>query len=78
MAFSMSNDTALPVVDFGPFLSGTRDDQVEVARQVDEAFRTHACLYLTNHGIPQADIDEAFHQVNSSFLLNFNVLGLRP
>ena len=61
----MSTRVKLPIINFRPFLSGTQKDQVEVARQVDEALRTYGSLYLANHEIPQSNIDEAFQQVRA-------------
>ena len=62
----MSTGIEPPVIDFGLFLSGTREDQAVVARRVDDALRMYGSLYLANHGISQSIIDQAFQQVQSS------------
>ena len=59
----------IPVIDFNPFLYGSSQDHVKVARQVDEAFSKHGFLYLANHGIPQEMVDEAFQWVSLMFPL---------
>ena len=50
----------IPVVSFGNFLSGNREDQQEVAKQVYGAFSTVGFIYLKDHGIPQARVNEIF------------------
>lgn len=54
---------AIPVVSFEKFLTGTRDDQKEVAKQVYDAFSTVGFIYLKNTGISQARVDEIFELV---------------
>lgn len=68
---------AIPVIDFDPFLYGTSQDRLKVARQVDDAFCKHGFLYLANHGIPQEKVDEAFQWVSRPcfLLLEISVDG---
>ena len=47
---------AIPLIDFQPFLVGTREDRLAVARQVRHACETIGFLYLRNHGVPDAAI----------------------
>jgi isopenicillin N synthase-like dioxygenase len=54
---------ALPIVDFGPFRQGSRDDRQRVGREIDAACREVGFLILAGHGIPDAliaDTREAF------------------
>jgi non-haem dioxygenase in morphine synthesis N-terminal len=58
--------SSVPIVDFRPFLHGSREDRKAVAAQIDAAFQTFGFLYLTNHGIPQENVDECFEWVRPS------------
>ncbi|KAL6252483.1 hypothetical protein RBB50_000202 [Rhinocladiella similis] len=60
---------AIPVVSFEKFLTGTRDDQKEVAKQVYDAFSTVGFIYLKNTGISQARVDEIFELAETFFSL---------
>jgi isopenicillin N synthase-like dioxygenase len=46
----------IPLIDFQPFLAGTRGDRLAVARQVRDACETIGFLYLRNHGVPDSKI----------------------
>ena len=52
--------TTIPVVSFANFLSDNRQDREEVSRQVYDAFSSVGFIYLKDHGIPQARVDEIF------------------
>lgn len=41
----------IPIVSFAPFLTGSEQDQVQVAKEVYQAFSTVGFIYLTDHGI---------------------------
>jgi isopenicillin N synthase-like dioxygenase len=49
--------SAIPVVDFGPFLRGADADKRRVAREVDEACTTIGFFTIVGHGIPRAELD---------------------
>lgn len=55
--------STIPVVSFEKFLTGKRDDQKQVAKQVYDAFSTVGFIYLKDHGIPQTRVDEIFELV---------------
>ncbi len=44
----------IPVIDLEPFLTGTRREQMRVARGWDDIFRTLGFVTLVGHGIPLA------------------------
>lgn len=54
----------IPVVSFGPFLSGSKDAQYEVAKQVYDAFSTVGFIYLKDHGIAQPEVNAMFKEVS--------------
>jgi isopenicillin N synthase-like dioxygenase len=51
---------SIPVVDFGPFSSGRREDAIAVGKALYEAFRDYGFAYVSNHTVPQDIVDEAF------------------
>lgn len=57
---------SIPVVDFGPFISGRREDATAVGKALYEAFRDYGFAYVSNHTVPQNIIDEAFAWVCSN------------
>ncbi|TDZ25923.1 2-oxoglutarate-dependent dioxygenase gloF [Colletotrichum orbiculare MAFF 240422] len=61
----------IPLVDLAG-VRGTRDDQdaaLEAGRALVSALKTAGFAYLTNHGIPQETIDEAFEWSKKFFSL---------
>lgn len=54
----------IPVVSFGKFRTGTKEDQQAVAAQVYDAFSTVGFVYLEDCGIPQSRVDEIFALVS--------------
>lgn len=50
----------IPVIDFGPFLTGGPEERAAVAAKIGEACERIGFFYLANHGIPQSLIDETF------------------
>ncbi|KAK6387737.1 hypothetical protein LTS17_001006 [Exophiala oligosperma] len=60
---------AIPVVSFEKFLTGTRADQEQVAKQVYDAFSTVGFIYLKDTGISQARVDEIFELAKTFFAL---------
>ncbi|KAH8913124.1 Clavaminate synthase-like protein [Coniochaeta sp. PMI_546] len=51
---------SIPVVDFGPFSSGRREDVAAVGKALYEAFRDYGFAYVSNHTVPHDIVDEAF------------------
>lgn len=56
----------IPIVSFGPFLSGGKDAQYEVAKQAYDAFSTVGFIYLKDHGIAQSDVHAMFKEVSAT------------
>ena len=61
------NTADIPVISFAPFLSGSRDDQKAVAKQIYNAFTDIGFVYLKDHGIPQSEVDAAFREVSECY-----------
>ncbi|XP_055337353.1 uncharacterized protein LOC129587576 [Paramacrobiotus metropolitanus] len=61
----------IPVVDFAPYRTGTSQDAV--ADAIITALRQHTCLYLTNHGVPQQQLDGLMQQSRRFFELPVDV-----
>lgn len=57
---------SIPVVDFGPFSSGRREDAATVGKALYEAFRDYGFAYVSNHTVPHDIVDEAFAWVSSN------------
>ena len=53
-------DANLPVVDLSGLFTGQTDDKAKVAAALGDAARTSGFFYITNHGIPQEQIDALF------------------
>ena len=49
---------SIPVIDIGPFLNGTAQDQETVAREVDRACSSLGFLIISGHGVPDSLIDD--------------------
>ena len=61
----MSEDsTPIPVVSFERFLTGDRQCQEQVAKQVYNAFSTVGFIYLKDHGIPLDRVQQIFDLVS--------------
>ena len=52
------SESAVPVVDIAPFLSGDGAEKVAVAKAVDEACRRIGFLIVAGHGVPPAVVDD--------------------
>ena len=61
----MSSESALPLIDFAPFLHGAPEARRNVARAIDAALSSVGFFYLINHGISQNEVDECFHWVST-------------
>ena len=53
-------ETAIPVIDMGPFLKGTEEEKAAVVAEIHAAATTVGFTYLTNFGISQDTLDMAF------------------
>ena len=53
------SESAIPVVDIAPFLSGGDAGKAAVAQAVDEACRRIGFLIVAGHGVPRPVIDDA-------------------
>lgn len=51
---------SLPVIDFSRWLKGSPEDKKDVAHSLAEACRRVGFVYITNHGVPEDLLDEAF------------------
>ena len=52
------SESAVPVVDIGPYVTGDEAQKAAVAKAVDEACRRIGFLIVAGHGVPQAAIDD--------------------
>ncbi|MDR3376935.1 MAG: 2-oxoglutarate and iron-dependent oxygenase domain-containing protein [Ancalomicrobiaceae bacterium] len=57
----------IPVIDLGPMRTGSLGRRQAVARKIAEACETVGFFYITNHGVPQSLIDDAFGQNRAFF-----------
>lgn len=57
----------IPLIDFAPFLTDDSDGQRQVAKAIYQACHEVGFLYLTNHGVPQTAIAQAFKQSRAFF-----------
>lgn len=57
----------IPLVDFGPFLSGRAEQKRRVAREIADACESIGFLYLANHGVPAGKIDGTFQAARFFF-----------
>ncbi|KAF1977268.1 thymine dioxygenase [Bimuria novae-zelandiae CBS 107.79] len=68
----------IPIVDFGAFLNGGKEEQERVAQQIDEAFRNVGFVYLKNHGVPKEKVEECFEWSKKFFALPLGTKMLAP
>ncbi|KAJ5122237.1 hypothetical protein N7448_003368 [Penicillium atrosanguineum] len=54
------DDLVIPIIDFGPFSSGTPSDKHAVALSITNAFKTSGFLFLKAHGIPPSVVSRVF------------------
>ncbi len=62
----MTDSHFIPIIDLAPIAQG---DAASVGAKLREAFTTSGFCYITNHGVPQAVIDEAQRQALTFFNL---------
>ena len=56
----MTNNSAIPVVDFSRWYNGAADDKQQVALELADACRRVGFVYVVNHGVADELLDEAF------------------
>jgi isopenicillin N synthase-like dioxygenase len=59
----------IPIIDFGPFLSGDAAARKAVALKIGEACRNIGFFYLTGHGVPAAMPAAVFREAKRFFAL---------
>jgi len=57
----------IPLVDFGTFGSGSREDRRAVARAIDTALSEVGFFYLANHGVPDGLVGRVLEQARWFF-----------
>lgn len=67
------NDSGIPLIDFGPYYSGSPADKISVGKQLVDAMRNVGFLYIINHGVPCGLMAEAFTWSKRFFELPFEV-----
>ena len=60
-------ETALPLIDFAAFQTGTGDARARIAAEIGAACRKDGFFALANHGIAQANINAAFDMAQTFF-----------
>lgn len=60
-------NTAIPIIDFQPFLEGNSEDKKAVAQQFYEALADVGCIYLTNYGFSPDLVARVFAQSKAFF-----------
>ncbi|CAO2650496.1 Nn.00g017880.m01.CDS01 [Neocucurbitaria sp. VM-36] len=60
---------ALQTLDFGQFLRGNSDEQLNIAKTLVGSFKDHGFVKLVNHGIPDAVVKEYMHKTEKFFAL---------
>jgi isopenicillin N synthase-like dioxygenase len=51
---------SLPLIDLAGFTSGIPEERLNTAKQLVAACQEVGFVYITNHGVPQKDLEEAF------------------
>ncbi|CAG8109495.1 unnamed protein product [Penicillium olsonii] len=54
------DELQIPLIDFGPFFTGTPADKHAVALSITAAFKTSGFVYLKSHGIPPSVVSRVF------------------
>lgn len=54
------NSSALPIIDLGKFTDSDPTGRLEVSRCLVQVCHDVGFCYISNHGLPQSDIDKAF------------------
>lgn len=59
----------VPMIDFSPFLNGSREERQAVADEIARACEEIGFFYLSGHGVPQMQIDAIFDAAATFFAL---------
>ena len=57
----------IPLIDFGPFLTGDLAQRKAVAEKIGHACRNIGFFYLTNHGVSEALVARTFAEAKRFF-----------
>ncbi|ORY09734.1 thymine dioxygenase [Clohesyomyces aquaticus] len=74
----MAETSPIPIVDFGKFLSGGKEEKELVARQIDDAFRNVGFVYLKGHGVEREMVERCFEWSKKFFALPSETKLLAP
>jgi isopenicillin N synthase-like dioxygenase len=68
----MESHASDPILDFHDLsVNAPTQNRKEALKLLDNAFRTHGFVYLSNHSIPQSLIDESFEWVCVNFQIRY-------
>lgn len=70
--------SSIDTVDFGSFRQGTNQERKTTAQQINHAFQDLGFVALKNHGIPAADVNNAFEWSEKFFALPNEIKALGP
>jgi isopenicillin N synthase-like dioxygenase len=60
---------SLPNFDFSDFIHGEGEHRIETAKHIVDAFKTYGFVYLVNHGISDAKVEQLFDWSRKFFAL---------
>lgn len=55
-----TENTAIPIVDFGAWPKGTPGERQRIATELTDACRSVGFAYVVNHGVPEEELAECF------------------
>ncbi|WP_072395414.1 2-oxoglutarate and iron-dependent oxygenase domain-containing protein [Hyphomicrobium sp. CS1GBMeth3] len=61
------SEITLPIVDIAPFLSGSSEDKIRVARSFGNAFETVGFAVIVGHGVPEELLTETYDVMTRFF-----------
>ncbi|CDR48025.1 CYFA0S42e00122g1_1 [Cyberlindnera fabianii] len=65
-----TEEASVPIVDFGPYLSGTPEGKAKVGREMVSVMKEYGFMYMVNHGIPEKDQHRMFEWSKAFFQLS--------
>ncbi|KAF1843611.1 Clavaminate synthase-like protein [Cucurbitaria berberidis CBS 394.84] len=71
-------ERSIPIVDFGLFLNGGKEEREQIARELDDAFRSVGFVYLRNHGVSRKMVGRCFEWSKAFFDLPLKTKMLAP
>lgn len=57
----------IPLIDFGRFLNGNKEERLNVSKEIGDACRKIGFFYISNHGIPSSTIADVYEQAKRFF-----------